>query len=129
MEYNLVQHTARAPFNKCYLCDDHEGPFIDCFKEQFGYGNVHICAPRYSELGELVKPGCVGLMAKLAGMIFPHEILDRDKIIDDLLGKIAVLEEQRNVTLTYEDFVKMAEVQKPDLFLAAKAARGKKVTG
>jgi hypothetical protein len=56
MEFNHVQVTTRAPFNRCYLCNDHVGPFIDCFKDQFGYGAVFICAPSYGPNGEMVKP-------------------------------------------------------------------------
>jgi len=127
MEYNLVQTTARAPFNRCYLCDEHVGPFIDCFKEQFGYGHVHICAPTYDVNGALVRPGCVGQMAKLAGMMYAHEVAERDKIIDELLGQVAVLkEEEKTVTLTYDDFIKITGDRPTGLAEAMKAARGGK---
>lgn|SRR5215831_17800141 len=109
MEYNLVQSTTRAPFNRCYLCDDHVGPFIDCFKEQFGYGHIHICAPKYDEIGELVRPGCVGQMAKLAGMLYPHETIQQERIIDEHLAEIARLKDSQRIEMTLADFQQAAK--------------------
>ena len=97
MEYNLVQTTTRAPFNRYYLCDEHVGPFIDCFKDQFGHGAVFICGPRYNEIGELLRPGCVGLMAKLCGMLYVHEVEQRDATIKVLQDANSTLEDRKSV--------------------------------
>jgi len=105
MEFNLVQSTTRAPFNRCYLCDDHEGPFVDCFKDQFGHGGVFICAPRYGPTGDMIRPGCVGQMAKKAAMLYPHETLDQAKLIDEYAAEIARLKETQKIEMSFQEFL------------------------
>lgn len=109
MEFNLVQTTTRAPFNRCYLCDDHLGPFVDCFKDQHGHGAVYVCAPIYDANAKLQRPGCVGQMAKLAGMLYRHESFDQAAKITELQARVTELMTTQRVEMTFGNFLELAE--------------------
>src|SRR5215471_8045302 len=100
MEFNLVQSTTRAPFNKCYLCGSHAGPFIDTFFDQFGVGAVYLCATKYGPTGEVEHPGCVGVMANMAGYRDAYEVSLMRDLIAELQARIVALEAlDRNIII------------------------------
>jgi hypothetical protein len=104
-EYRVVQSAQYSPTH-CFFCLEYVGPFIDTQVEDPRYGHIYICGPNDNH------PGCIGQMAAMFGMLPPEEKEMAKKEIKALTDKVKELEQERSVTLTYDDLLKAMQTPK-----------------
>lgn len=108
-QFSVTPNTLGPPQNRCFLCENYEGPFANTACELPGYGFVSLCCPQYNALGELVRPGCVGMMAAHAGMKYPHETVDQASRISELEVEVHELKASQRIEMSKEDLDALLE--------------------
>jgi len=98
-EFRATAHAQVSP-TWCFLCREYEGPFLDTHIEHPAIGHVYICAPTD------IRPGCLGQMAQLFGMLTAAQadLLSTENA--ELKVKVEELEQRRTVQISYEDLIK-----------------------
>jgi hypothetical protein len=85
---------------------EYTGPFIDTNVEDPRFGHIYICGPTAS------RPGCIGQMAALFGWLSAEEKEMAKTEVKALTEKVIELEQERMVTLTYDDLLKAMQTPK-----------------